>query len=68
MEDLSNYKIIVDYASQEVKKFEGSKISDPTRYEKAVNRLKIAKIELVRAMNKFAYDNFAIGLKFPEED
>jgi len=68
MEDLTNYKIIVDYASQEVKKLEGSKISDPIRYERAVGRLKIAKVELVRAMNKFAYNNFAIGLRFHEED
>jgi len=68
MEDLTNYKIIVDYASQEVKKFEGSKIGNPDRYERAIKRLKIAKAEFVQAMNKFAYDNFAIGLKFPEED
>jgi hypothetical protein len=68
MEDLTNYKIIVDYAAQEVKKLEGSKIGEPERYERAINRLKRAKNEFVRAMNKFAYDHFSIGLKFDEED
>jgi len=68
MEDLTNYKIIVDYASQEVKKLEGSKISDPNKYETAVNRLKRAQTEFIRAMNQFAYDHFSIGIRFDEKD
>lgn len=68
MGNLSDYKIVMDYAAQEVKKLEGSKIGEPERYEKAVNRLKRAKNEFIRAMNQFAYDHFSIGIKFEEED
>ena len=68
MQDLINYKIVMDYAVQEVKKLEGSKISNPKRYEKAVYNLKNVKKEFIRAMNKFCYEAFVIGTNFDEEN
>jgi hypothetical protein len=68
MEDLMNYKIIMDYASQEVKRLEGSKISDPFTFDRALGRLRTAKSEFIRAMNKFTKDNFSDELHFNEEN
>ena len=42
--DLTNYKIIMDYAEQDMKRLEGSKKFDPERYEKAVLNWKRSKI------------------------
>lgn len=53
-----NYKIVMDYAYQEVNKREGSKISYPEEYEKALSNYERAKKEFIRAMNIFCDKNF----------
>lgn len=66
MENLMNYKIALDYAEKEVKRLEGSKISDPDTFEKAVKRHKEIKKAFIRELNSFLSDE-AIFNYFPKE-
>ena len=54
--DLTNYKIIMDYAEQDMKKMEGSKTIFPERYEKAVLNWKRSKMIFIRKMNLWISD------------
>ena len=51
--DLMNYKIIVDYAYEELQKLSGAKNSHPDKYKKALSDWKTAKRLLIRGMNNF---------------
>jgi hypothetical protein len=68
MENLMDFKIIVDYAFQEVKKLEGSKISCPKEYELVQNNYKAAKNLFIRKMNEFLFNNSALEIHFSEKD
>jgi hypothetical protein len=58
-ENLMNYKIIMNYAYDEMKKASVS----AARYEEAVEFHKIAKNEFIAAMNLFCKHNF-INISF----
>ena len=60
-----NYKIIMDYAAQEVKKLEGSKITMPERYDKAVLNFKRARELFVDKVNNFIEQNSESTIVFP---
>jgi hypothetical protein len=68
MESLSDYKIVMDYAAQEVKNHEGSKISCPEEYEIAQKNYKIARTSFINRMNDFSEKFISSGLKFPQKD
>ena len=54
--DLTKYKIIMDYAEQDMKRLDGSKKSCPERYEKAVLNWRRSKMVFIGEMNLWISD------------
>ena len=66
--NLMNYKIIVDYAKHEMDLLEGSKHSDPTKYQLSRDRYHHARNNFIIKMNDFSLKNIRPQIEFSLKD